>query len=834
MANPKDDIFQRGMATLQAGNMADAERAFKALLKAQPRHVGALNLLGIILTQQGRFAEAEPFVKRAFKETPNSDATLYNYGILLKALDRPDEALQRFTQALAINPAVADSWSNRGATYNQLRRYREAIADFDRAIAIDPNHAAAYANKAISLAELKSHEQALAAFDRALTLQPDLAPALTGRGGVQLKLKQFESALSAYDKAAALQGNLAEAWLGRGNALNALARHADALASYERALALDGNLAQAWLGRGNALLDTYQYDAAAEAYDRALAIKPDLAEAWLGRGNSLARFGRHHDATAAYGRALALSPDLAEAWLEQGNNFNEMNMLDEAAAAYEKAIALQPGLAKVWFGRGAVFFKRKFFGQALDAFDKALAIDPDLTAAKSSRLHIKQSLCDWSNFERDTSDLLAGIRAKQRVSSLFVNLSLPIPAADQFQCAKRFSAAQPSFSPLWRGEPYTHDRVRIAYVSSDLHEHPVGRQLAEVFERADKSRFEITAISLQEDQSSQTQSRIKAALEHFVDAQAMDDGQIADTIRRREIDIAVDLNGFTDGGRQGVFARRPAPIQVNYLGYAGTLGADYYDYILGDRTIIPQDQFEFYCEKVVWLPGSYMPTASQRPIADHVPGRAEQGLPEKGFVFCCFNAPYKMAPGTFAVWMRLLKAVEGSVLWLSGPSDDAKANLRREAEQVGVSGDRLIFATRMPSLTDHLARHQLADLFLDTLPYNAHATAVDALWAGLPVLTCRGEGFAGRVAASLLNAIGLPELIADTMDGYEKMAIELATQPGKIAAVKRKLADNRLSTPLFDTERYARHLENAYSIMVARQRRGETPAAFDVEASEKA
>jgi predicted O-linked N-acetylglucosamine transferase (SPINDLY family) len=830
VAKSSDDIFQRAMAALRAGELGEAERAFAALLKAQPKHAGALNLLGIILTQQGRFAEAEPFVKRALKETPNSDATLYNYGILLKALNRPDEALQRFSQALAINPAVADSWNNRGATYNQLHRYQEAIADFDKAIAINPNYAAAYVNKAISLAELKLHDQALAAFDRALALQPELAAAWSGRGSVRLQLRDFEGALAAYDKAAALQGNLAEAWLGRGNALNALARQEEALAAYERALSLDGNLAQAWVGRGNALLEAYRYDEAAHAYARALAIKPDLAEAWLGCGNGLVRRGRHHDATAAFSRALALAPGLAEAWLEQGNNFNEINMLDEAAAAYEKALALRPDLAKAWFGRGVIFFKRKLFSQALDAYDRALAIEPDLVRAISSRLHIKQSLCDWSNFELEAAELLAGIRAKQLVSSLFVNLSLPIPAADQFECAKRFSSAQPLFSSLWRGESYAHDRIRIAYVSSDLREHPVGRQVAEVFERADKSRFEVTAISLEEDKSSQTQSRIKAAIEHFVDAKAMDDGQIADYIRRHEIDIAVDLNGFTDGGRQGVFARRPAPVQVNYLGYAGTLGAHYYDYILGDRTVIPEDQFQFYCEKAVWLPGSYMPTESQRPISEHAPTRTEQNLPENGFVFCCFNAPYKLTPEVFAIWMRLLKVVDGSVLWLSGPNDAAKANLRREAEQAGVSPDRLIFAARVESHADHLARHTLADLFLDTLPYNAHATAVDALWAGLPVLTRLGDGFAGRVAASLLSAVGLAELITKSPAEYEALALKLAGGPALLSSLKAKLIQQRVSFPLFDSRRFTRNIEAAYVTMWERYRNAQLPAHFVVDA----
>lgn len=764
MANPSNDNFQRAMAALQAGKIEEAERGFRAQLKAQPKHVGALNLLGIILIQQGKFAQAEEFVQRALKENATSDATFYNYGVILIALNRPEEALQRFDQSLAINP----------------------------------KYATAHCNRAITLAELKRYDQALAAFDSTLALDP----------------------------------NLAVAWLGRGNVLSALERFADAQVSYDRALALNGNLAEAWLGRGNTLTQDRRYDEAFEAYSRALTIKSDLAEAWLGRGNVLVRFHRHTGAAAAFERALAIKPGLAEAWLEQGNNFAEIDNFEAAAAAYDKALALAPNLAKAWFGRAALLSKRKLYTEALVAYDKALAIQPDFVRADCGRLLIKQFLCDWSDFDPAVARLRAVIRAQKLISSPFANLSLPISAADQFQAAKCYAADQPSYPARWRGERYAHDRIRVAYISSDLRDHPVGRQMAEVFERHDQSRFEMTAISTGVVQESETRSRIKTAFEHFVDAQAMEDDQIAEYIHRHQIDIAVDLNGFTDGGRQGVFAQRPAPVQVNYLGYAGTLGADYYDYILADSTAIPTEQFQYYCEKVAWLPDSFMATESNRPISATIPQRSECGLPVSGFVFCCFNAAYKFSLELFSIWMKLLGAVAGSVLWLTDPGENARANLRREAEQAGVSGGRLIFATRMPSLADHLARHQLADLFLDTLPYNAHATAVDALWAGLPVLTCLGETFPGRVAGSLLKAVGMPELIAGSLAEYQALALKLARDPALLAALKAKLAGQRETFPLFDSGHFTRNLEAAYSAMVKRHRSGQGPAHFAVEAAE--
>jgi predicted O-linked N-acetylglucosamine transferase (SPINDLY family) len=608
-----------------------------------------------------------------------------------------------------------------------------------------------------------------------------------------------------------------------------LGRLEESLEQFDKLILRQPNNIAAINERGCVFAEMKQYESAVASFERALMLNRQYAEAYVNKGNVYSELKRHVEALAEYDKALALKPDLAEVWLGSGNACRALRRYDEAITAYEKALAFNPNLTEAWLGYGNILYMLKSYDKALVAYDKALAIKPDFKFAGSSRLHVKQCLCDWSNFDRDVSHLLTAYTAHKTLGLPFFNLPLPISAADQLQCAKRFTANQPSFPSLWRGERYAHERVRVAYVSSDLRDHPVGRQMAEVFERHDRSRFDLTAISTAAGAESEIGSRIKTALEHFVDAGTLDDHEIADYIRRHEIDIAVDLNGFTDGGRQSMFAQRPAPVQVNYLGYAGTLGADYYDYILGDRTIIPNDQFQFYCEKVVWLPGSYMPTESRRPFSERVPARGECGLPERGFVFCCFNAPYKLAPDVFAIWMRLLKTIEGSVLWLSGPNDAAKANLRREAKQAGVSPNRLIFASRVENHADHLARHGLADLFLDTLPYNAHATAVDALWAGLPVLTCRGEAFAGRVAASLLTAAGVPELVTSSLEDYEALALRLACEPTLLAAMKSKLAQTRDTCALFDTASFTRHIEAAYSQMWERHRRGEPPAAFDVE-----
>jgi predicted O-linked N-acetylglucosamine transferase (SPINDLY family) len=388
--------------------------------------------------------------------------------------------------------------------------------------------------------------------------------------------------------------------------------------------------------------------------------------------------------------------------------------------------------------------------------------------------------------------------------------------------------SQPKYPPLCDGEIYCHDRIRVAYLSADFREHPVTHLAVGLFERHDKSRFEITAISFTAD-SSPYRDRLNAACERFIDAENKSDQEITEIIRNLEIDIAVDLMGYTLGCRPGVFGQRPAPIQVNYLGYPGTTGSAYMDYIIADEIVIPSDQLQFYSENVVWLPDSYQVNDDRRIIAQQRPTRRQCGLPETGFVFCCFNNNYKITPDMFDVWMRLLQEVDDSIFWLPNYNTTSINNLRRAAECRGVAVERLVFADRLPNHYHHLARLQLADLFLDTLPFNAHTTASDALWAGLPVITCLGAAFPGRVAASVLKAAGLDELITASLADYETLALKLARDPALLAGLKAKIAGNRNSCALFNTDRSRRHIEQAYTMMVERQRRGEPPRSFSIQ-----
>jgi protein O-GlcNAc transferase len=703
-------------------------------------------------------------------------------------------------------------------------RLREAELFIARAVDLNQNSDVSFYNYGLIAKQLHKPELAYEQFTKALQLNPNVTETWNNRGTVCNDLEKYEMALTDFDKALEVNQNFAEAYANKGKSLSLLKRYDESFAAYDKALSIKPNLAEAWLGCGNVFWCLERYDEAFAAYDKALSIKPDLADAWLGRGNVLTNLKRYGEAFAAYDKALSIKPDSAEAWLGCGNVFTELKRYGEAFAAYDKAVSIKPDSAEAWLGRGNVFTGLKRYDEAFAAYDRALSIKPDLKTVEGARLHSKIHLCDWTELEAETAQFLTGVREQTAAGVPFALLPLPCTAADQMRCAERYVKGFPAYSPVWLGETYSHDRIRVAYLSADFrNHHPVAQLTAGLFEYHDKSRFEITGISIGPTDDSPLRRRLENAFEHFIDANDKTDADIANLIRDREIDIAVDLMGHTQDSRLGILARRPAPIQVHYLGYAGTLGANYIDYIVADSIVVPEEHRQFFTEQVVWLPDCYLASDDRRAMMPHTPTRRECGLPEDGFVFCSFNNSYKIAPTMFRIWMRVLQATPNSVLWLRQAGPITMSNLRREAERHGVSAQRLVFAPGVAHNADHLARQRQADLFLDTLPYNAHTTASDALWAGLPVLTCLGETFAGRVAASLLKAIDLPELITLSPEEYEALAIELALNKEKLQRIREKLARNRLTTPLFDTPLYTKHLEAAYKAMHHRYQAGLPP-----------
>ena len=587
--------------------------------------------------------------------------------------------------------------------------------------------------------------------------------------------------------------------------------------------------AAAHLNLGPPLQKLRRFEEALASYDRALLLRPDYANALLNRGNVLQDLHRNAEALASYDRVLALAPDYAEALYNRGNALLDDECLDAALASYDRALACKADYPQALYNRGIALQDLKRPDDAAGSFAQLLARVPGYPYAKGRLQHARMHCCDWTEFDAGIRSIDADVRAGKPAVEPFVYQGMSDSARDLRACAETFARERfpQAAAALWNGERYDNPRIRIGYVSGEFRNQATAVLMAELFERHDRSRFELFAIDNGWDDGSPIRRRIEAAFDEIVDISHVGDRQAAAMVRARNIEILVNLNGYFGRARQGLFSHRPCPVQVNYLGFPGTLGAAYIDYIIADPHVIPPEHDAFYTENVVRLPDTYQVNDRQRGIAQRTPARADAGLPATGFVFCCFNNNYKITPAVFALWMRLLRAVRGSVLWLLEGNAAAAGNLRREAQRHGVAPERLAFAPKI-NLADHLARHRLADLFLDTLPCNAHTTASDALWAGLPVLTCLGGAFAGRVAGSLLHAVGLPELVARSADEYEALALEFATTPARLAAVRETLARHRDTFPLFDTDRFRGHIEAAYATMWERHRRGLPPAAFAV------
>jgi len=639
-------------------------------------------------------------------------------------------------------------------------------------------------------------KEAARLYGEALKLNPRQFEALYALGYLHFQSAQFGEAERLIGEAVQVNPRSAEAHFIRGCALQRLNRNEDAL----------------------------------DSFDRAVANKPDFVEALINRGAAHMALKHNAEALKDFDALIAVNPANAGAWNNRGCILQNMNRYEEALSCFEKASSLSPDFVAAFVNQAAALAALKRYEEAASAYEKVLGINPEMGYVRGNLLLYRLQCCDWRTLGKDRDRIAKDVRAGKRVIQPFIFVTLSDSLADQLQCARIAISHEwpPSPTPLWRGERYRHEKTRVAYISADFREHAVARLVAGLFEHHDKSRFETVAVSLVKDDGSEMRARIRGAFDRFIDAESKTDGEVAEQLRQMEIDVAVDLMGFTAGCRPGILSVRPAPVQANFLGYPGTMGASYVDYIVADRIVLPDEHRPYYTENVVTLPDTYQCNDSRRRISERTPSRADAGLPKRGFIFCCFNNCNKITPDIFDVWMRLLRAVEGSVLWLLESNQEATRNLRREAGERSVDGNRLIFAPRM-ELADHLARHRLADLFLDTLPYGAHTTTSDALWAGLPVLTCMGSTFAGRVAASLLHAADVTELITNSLGAYEALALNLARDESALKIIRTKLAANRDRKPLFDTARFTRHFESALTTMLERQHRGEPPAHFAVD-----
>lgn len=723
---------------------------------------------------------------------PSADL-LFRLGVAQQRAGELPAAIESYRHCLRLSPALAEVHNNLGTALDAAGRFGEALPCFERALALKPDYVRALTNLGKGLQRLERSAEAIRVLERTLELSPDYVPALV---------------------------NL-------GFALTDAGRPDAALAPLRRALARDPDFAAAHHGLARALLGAGDTTAGFASLERALALEPRLTDAHLLRGRALLQSGQSAQAIACLERAARAAPDCADVHDNLAFALYEAGLLEAALASANRALALDPQHWRAELHRAQALAQLRRFAEARLSLERVLARRPGESEALAEKLNCCLKVCDWAGVEAALT-AIHGLEAGTGAVHPFVLMAVSDDPALLLRSARGAAAsAAQGRAPLPAPARHSHQRIRVAYLSADYCVHATSFLLAELLELHERGQFEVYGVSFGPDDESPVRRRMSAACDVFADVREKSDREIALWLREHEIDIAVDLKGYTAFGRSAILAYRPAPIQVNYLGYPGTLGGSFADYIIADAFLIPEAERAHYQEQVVRLPNSYQVNDRRRVTAVPGPTRAEAGLPADAFVFCCFNNNWKITAPVFAVWMRLLAAVEGSVLWLFEDSEAAAANLRAAAVERGVAAERLVFATRIPNDV-HLARHRLADLFLDTAPVNAHTTASDALWSGLPLITCAGRAFAGRVSGSLLRAVGLAELITGSLAEYEQLALSLARDPARLAALRTRLLEKRAELPLFDTPLFSRHLEAAYRHMWVTHREGRPPASFSV------
>ena len=725
-----------------------------------------------------------------------------------------------------------DALLQRAMALHRQGRLADAQAGYEAILQRDPAHFDSLHLLGVVAQQGGRAARALQLIDQALRARPDVAAAHNNRGLALADLQRLPEALQSCERALQLQPAYADAHNNRGNVLRRLGRPDEAVAAYGQALALQPGHADAACNRGHLLTEQHRMHEALLSYEQALQHRPGWVLAWHNRGHALRDLHRLPEALASYRQALALDPAHAEAHNSCGVALLRLQRAAEALDCFEQALQLQPGLALAWVHRGVALQVLGRLDEAASAYAQALALDPSLPALRGTWLNTRLRLCDWHDLPAQLDTLARELAEGRDAAPPFAALALFDDPVLHRQAALAHARtrlpARPLVGPLPRQTRDAGDRIRLGYYSANFHHHAMMCLIAEMLEAHDRRRFELHAFSFGPDRQDAVRRRVVRAMDHFTDVRSLSDVDVARRSRQAGIDIAIDLMGYTHDARPGILAEGCAPVQVAYMGYPGTLAVPHIHYVIADPVLVPEDQHALYSERVVALPHSYMANDSTRAIAERAFSRQELGLPEQGFVYACFNNPFKILPATFDVWMRILQRVPGSVLWLLQDHPLTADNLRREAQARGVDGARLVFAQRLRT-DEHLARHRVADLFLDTWPYNAHTTASDALWAGLPLLTWPGRSFAARVATSLLTTLGLPELVATSADDYEARAVAFGQHPQRLQPLRAALQAQRTQSPLFDGRVFARHLEQAFEAMLQRHRAGLPPAPMVVQ-----
>ena len=808
-----------GLGFHQNGKLKDAKLSYTKILSIVPDHFDSLHLIGMVENQSGNYKKAIQYLQKALSIRQNVDFVFNNLGEIFLSTSDYDNALSNFNKAIVLNENYEKAHFNKAETFRRQELYKKSLESYDKCLQLNSHNLNAHINKGVSLLKTKLFKKALLSLDSALKLDPKNFNATVNKAQCFYMLKDYKTAINIYN---ILIHNYKDNFFGYYQNCKIFMKindYKNALNNIDNAIRLNPQNHEVYYLKASILAKLKLYNEAITYYDRTILLKKDHYQTYNDKGNIFFLKNNFDEAIIFYKQAININNDYSSAHYNLGKAYLSMGKLHASLEQFTLAVKKKPDFIECFNYIGIVFRELKEYAKAYSYFKKALMLDPNNNTYLSNLIFLQMNINHWS-FEIDIQkETIFDYDFQDKIDTPFVSIvSSDDPKLHQKIAQNYIKKMLTSESVInYKFNQKNQKKFKIGYFSSDFTTHPVSQLLVELIEKHDRSKFEIIAFSLKKrNNKDPLKRRLLSSFDKFIEVENLETKEIVNMSRSFPLDIAIDLNGHTKFARTEIFLKRVAPIQINFLGYPGTMGTNVYDYIIADEIVLPPKNQKFYQEKVVYLPHSYQVNPSKREISNKIFKKTELGLPEKGFIFCCFNNNYKILPKTFKIWMKILKNVKNSVLWLQPTNDVSKTNLYEEANKAGIDKNRLIFATYINEMSDHLARIKVADLFLDTYPYNAQTTASDALWVGLPILTRMGNSFSSKVAASLLNSVGLQDLITNNDETYMQIAITLGNNPNKVNHIKQKLIESKNTSTLFNIKLYTNNLEQAFELMIGK------------------
>jgi protein O-GlcNAc transferase len=817
-------LFDKAFKLHQSNDIENAKILYENILTTDPTHFDSTHLLGVVFYQKYQFEDAIYWIRKAIDLKSDDAATYNNLANALVKINFYEEAIENYNQAIRLKLDYKEAYFNRGIAQKNQSLIEDSIESFNRSISFEYNLLQSYTNQGKLYFSLHDYQKSLTCFLNALKINSSFELYLQ-IGLIYFSLGQFRDSVNSYSKCLVLDPINHEAFFHQANSLQKLAEFSEAINCYTEAIKLNSQNTSAFVNRGIAFNALKNYDHAIKDFDIALELNPNLSTAYCNKGVTYNELRNYELAIYNFNNAIDLDQEFSEAYLNRGNSFYGLKSLDHAIDNYNIAIKLNDKYALAYSNKANALQELRRFKEAAESFKIAYSLNEHLEFAYGKYINSKLMICDWGSFNEDIDKLRKYSTAKQSITPFDALSILDDPEFHKNNTENYIKHKFKDFTIPSVKINYNHQKIKIAYYSADFKEHPVSYLIAEIFELHDREKFEIFGFSLAKVKNSEIRNRIINSFDHHFEVSNLSDEEAAKLSQNLEIDIAIDLGGHTVDSRVSIFANRAAPIQISYIGYLGTMGAKFIDYLVSDEIIIPSSYRKYYTEKIIYLP-SYQSNDSKRMLPSKDLGK-EYEIPENTFVYCNFNNNYKLLPDMFECWIQILFKVKNSILFLFADNEEVIVNLKKYAELKGINGNRLIFGNRA-SYGEYLSRYTLCNLFLDTSPYNAGTTASDSLWCNVPVLTIAGNSFASRVAASLLTSMGLSDLITTNKKDYINLAVEIAHNQKKYFDIQSRLIKNKSASPLFNSHLFTKNWERALRIAYARLIRNEEADHIDL------